>query len=247
MLSFSEADFHQSLGDLSNTYEVAKVRISEDGKTVEAQLVTPISNTENTSGKIQSVRLCSPSEDQIQTMETSTANTIGSANEKVQHYFSQVNELAAGYILHGEVDHSKLEIGQYLVVKNNAEDKFGVMYKVCGENGEMLIVGGADDSAKHPIMYTGINQLAGKDVTLVDLPDIIDQDMRWAKSTVYISDLKVDQNRVSFSYGQMDLLNDTVGGPSCHCKGEKLNSREVTMEKDNTVADKNMASGFDFD
>lgn len=247
MLSFSEADFHQSLGDLSNTYEVAKVRISEDGKTVEAQLVTPISNTENTSGKIQSVRLCSPSEDQIQTMETSTANTIGSANEKVQHYFSQVNELAAGYILHGEVDHSKLEIGQYLVVKNNAEDKFGVMYKVCGENGEMLIVGGADNSAKHPIMYTGINQLAGKDVTLVDLPDIIDQDMRWAKSTVYISDLKVDQNRVSFSYGQMDLLNDTVGGPSCHCKGEKLNSREVTMEKDNTVADKNMASGFDFD
>lgn len=247
ILSFSEADFHQSLRDLSNTYEVSKIRISEDGKTVEAELVTPIASAENTSGKISAVRLCAPSEEQIQTIESATVHTIGSANEKVQHYFSQVNELASGYILHGEFDKPKLEMGQYLIVKNNADDKFGVMYKVCGDGGEMLIVGGSDESAKHPIMYTGINQLAGKDVTLIDLPNTVDQDMRWAKSTVYISDLKADQGRVSFSYGQMDLLNDTVGGPSCNCRGEKLSSRETVSEKEREFNEKAVSAGFDFD
>lgn len=245
ILSFAEADFHRSLGDLASTYEVSKVRVSENGSFIEAELVSPIANSGNTSGSISTVRLCAPSEDQIRTMENATEHTIGSANEKLQHYFSQVNELASGYILHGEIDHSQLGIGQYLVVKNDPEDKFGVMYKVCGENGEMLIVGGADNSAKHPTMYADLHQLAGKDVTLVNPPETVDQDMRWAKSTVYISDLKMEKDGVSFSYGPMDLLHDTTGGPTCHCSGEKLDSKEPVVDTAKEM-DREVAEGFDF-
>ena len=232
MLSFVDADFHRALGDMSNTYEISKIRTSEDGKSVEAELVSPIPNASNTSGSISTVKLCSPSEEQILTIESATQHTIGTPNEKLLHYFSQVNELANGYMIHGEADRSTLGIGQYLIVKNDPSDKFGALYKVCGENGEMLIVGGADESAKHPVMYSGIESLARKDVTLVNLPEMVDQDMRWAKSTVYVSDVKIDRDTVAFSYGRMDLLNETTGGPTCKCTGEKLNFREVEAQND---------------
>lgn len=229
-LYFSESSSHPSVEWGSQGLEISQIAISEDGKCVEAKLRNVLDNEHNTSGVIDSVRLCAPSSSQISAMESATANTVGDANDKIRHYFSQVNDLTKGLNMSGSFDHDSLKIGQYLIVKNSEHDSIGALYKVCGESGEMLIVGGADQSAKHPIMYDKLDSLIGKQVVVLDIPENMNQDFRWASSTVYISDVHYENGKVSFSYGQMDLLNNTVVGPSYTCKGEVLNVDQVVEE-----------------
>ena len=243
MLSFSEASASSTMSTIGNDYEIRNITISNDGKAIYAELANPLGHDSNTTGNVSTVRLCMPSEHQFDVMEKATANTIGDAQHKIQHYFEQVNELANG-VTQDRTLSNKLEVGHYVVVQTS-QDEPGVLYKVVGANRDLLIVGGTDNAVTHPVVLSA-DALDGKNVTQLDnpLPQHLETQLRFERSIVYaevgkdtngnVASVTVG-NRVFVEDGMEDDNKARVEGNTYRCKGVELDHAEIVSEREGDV------------
>jgi hypothetical protein len=231
------------MSTIGNDYEIRNITISNDGKAIYAELANPLGHDSNTTGNVSTVRLCMPSEHQFDVMEKATANTIGDAQHKIQHYFEQVNELANG-VTQDRTLSNKLEVGHYVVVQTS-QDEPGVLYKVVGANRDLLIVGGTDNAVTHPVVLSA-DALDGKNVTQLDnpLPQHLETQLRFERSIVYaeigkdtngnVASVTVG-NRVFVEDGMEDDNKARVEGNTYRCKGVELDHAERVSEREGDV------------
>ena len=243
MLSFSEASASSAMSTIGNDYEIRNITVGNDGKTIYAELANPLGHDSNSTGNVSTVRLCMPSEHQFEVMEKATANTIGDAQHKIQHYFEQVNELANG-VTQDRTLNNKLEVGHYVVVQTS-QDEPGVLYKVVGANRDLLIVGGTDNAVTHPVVLSA-DALDGKNVTQLDNPlhPALETQLRFERSIVYAEVGKDSHdnvtsvtigNRVFVEDGMEDGNKARVEGNTYRCSGVELDHAERVNEREGDV------------